>query len=108
MTTTELQLKNTLQHLLFAKAEIRGTTLITYILTGLTDSWLIGKHITSEIAESVNIKCKQVRNTVIENLKKIESNYEKYCSKGKTPKNGLVCIVGKIDNPNYEEMPYYV
>ena len=101
-------MKDTLQNLLLTKAEIKGTTLITYIVSGSTDSWLIGKRITSEIGESSNIKCKQVKNAVIDNLKRIESNYEKYCLKGKTPKNGLVFLVGKLDNPNYEEIPYYI
>ena len=38
MSFPENQLKDTLQNLLLTKAEIKGTTLITYIVSGSTDS----------------------------------------------------------------------
>jgi peptide subunit release factor 1 (eRF1) len=86
-----------------ARGAVRGTTLITYIVAGLTDVSLVKKHFTSEIATAVNIQSKQTRSNVIKSLKSLSGSFESFCRKGVTPANGLVMIAGAISDsiPSY-------
>jgi peptide subunit release factor 1 (eRF1) len=91
------EIEATLRNLVFAQPEIKGTTLITYIVPGSIDLWLVSEHLTSEIATAINIKSKHVRHAVHHSLKVLLNSLEDYCYKGKTPDNGLVMLAGALD-----------
>jgi peptide subunit release factor 1 (eRF1) len=101
-------LRQTLFNLQLAKPNIRGTTLITYMIPGSTDIWLVTKHLNNEICTAHNIKSKQVRSSVIDALKSLLISFECFCQKGKVPKNGLVMLAGSLISPNPDEIPYYL
>jgi len=83
---------------------IKGTTFITYSVTGLTDLGQITRHLVSEIASAQNIKSKQVKNSVISSLKMLLEYVPNHIVKGKTPNNGLVMLCGQIN----EKIPQYL
>lgn len=87
------------------KPAIRGTTLITYIVPGNIDIWLLNKHLTKEISVTGNVKSKHVRTSVISALKTLNVSINMYCIKGKTPQNGLVMLAGKIQTDNSTTSP---
>ena len=89
--------KRMLSELANVQSEVRGTTLITYIVSGSTDLWLVRKHLEHEIATASNIKSKQTRNGVLDGLKGLLNTFENYCVKNKTPENGLVMLAGDIN-----------
>ena len=97
-----------LSQLVEAKPEVKGTTLITYIVSGSTSLWLVCKHLTTEISTASNIKSKQVRYSVINALKSLSGSIELYCKNGKIPPNGLVMLAGSLSSPNSNEIPYYI
>jgi peptide subunit release factor 1 (eRF1) len=101
-------LETTIKGLIDIKPLIRGTTLITYIVPGSMESCLVMKHLNKEMANSNNIKSKQIKQSVINALKTLKSSYENFCVKAKTPKNGLVMLAGILDRPNFDKVPYYV
>ena len=109
-------MESTLIALQNAKSEIRGTTLITYIVPGSTDLWLANKHLSNEIATASNIKSKQVKSAVTDALKSLLGTFESYCDKNKTPPNGLVMLAGvlsssenkKDSKPNATQIECYI
>jgi len=86
-----------LKELVKATSFIKGTTLITYCVSGLTSIEQITKTLISEIASAQNIKSKQVRNSVITSLKMLSEHVPNHIMKGKTPSNGLVMLCGQIN-----------
>ncbi len=91
------QIEPTLHNLVFAQPEIKGTTLITYIVPGSIDIWLVSDHLTSEISTAINIKSKHVRHAVHHSLKVLLNSLDDFCYKGKTPENCLVMLAGALD-----------
>ena len=100
-------IKQTLMFLQNARSETRGTTLITYIVPGDIDSWLVTKHLLSELATASNIKSKQTRNAVIDALKSLQNSIDSFCNKNKTPQNGLVMLSGIVSNDSADKL-YYI
>ncbi len=99
---------DTLTHLQSIKPVIRGTTLITYIVPGDMDIWLLNKHLTKEISVTGNVKSKHVRTSVVSALKALNGSINISCIKGKTPPNGLVMLAGKIQTDNLDVINQYV
>lgn len=106
--TKPLFIQDTLQNLITCRPIVKGTTLITYVVSGSIDVWLISQHLKSEISSANNIKSKQVRSAVLDSLKSLMSIFEHYCPGGKTPINGLVMLSGYIDTHNSKDISYYV
>ena len=81
-----------------SKPEIRGTTLITYIVSGSSDLLLASQHLSTEISTAQNIKSKQIRVSVINSLKNLQGSFKDHCKNGKIPPNGLVMLAGALDS----------
>lgn len=96
INTAKTPQETVIRNLSLAKPEIRGTTLITYIVPGNMDARLVTEHLKDEIATANNIQSKQVRTVVLSGLKSLMNTFNHYTVKGKTPANGLVLLAGQI------------
>ena len=81
-----------LQALESATAKVNGTSLITLCVPSGYDIQLSKRDIKRELSTASNIKSRQVRNQVLDNLNTILTHLPKT-----TPENGLVMLVGSIN-----------
>ena len=77
-----------------AKPTVRGTSLITYLISANSDLWLVQKHLRQELSTAENIKNKSLRKAVVNNITSILQNIPK----GNSGEHGFVILSGDVES----------
>ena len=77
-----------------AKPTVRGTSLITYLISANSDLWLVQKHLKQELSTADNIKNKSLRKAVTNNITTILQNIPK----GNSGEHGFVILSGDVES----------
>jgi peptide subunit release factor 1 (eRF1) len=79
-----------------ATALVRGTTLITYLVSGRTQLSDIQTFLANERSTASSIKSGSVRKAVVSQLGTLSRAAQQLCKRGIAPDNGLVLLAGQV------------